>query len=171
MAHTCNPCLSWYHDSSWHHISKTPPSCFQKNNQLITVRAKCAKCKNMLISLQSVEWHLAHQKSSNKALAGTALMGAEMVSPFFFCVLPPLLLLPSTTPSCFGCLPAVVRLERRPSLCPSSAQAHRGEGNAQQLFPFLLKGAMKRIVFLVWLQAFFQASAQMPTRGIYIGLA
>jgi hypothetical protein len=43
----------------------------------------------------------------------------------------------------------------------------RGEGNAQQFCPSLLKGAMKRIIFLVWLQAFFQASAQMPTRGIY----
>ena len=26
---------------------------------------------------------------------------------------------------------------------------------------------MKRTILLVWLQAFFQASAQMPTRGIY----
>jgi hypothetical protein len=47
----------------------------------------------------------------------------------------------------------------------------RGEGNAQQICPYLLKGAMKRTILLVWLQAFFQASAQMPTRGIYTGLA
>ena len=55
MAHTCNPCLSWYHDSSWHRLSNFAPQLRYGGRSVPSERQNYGVSEMTVSTVQSVE--------------------------------------------------------------------------------------------------------------------